>query len=80
MNITKGDDSDDPSFSLLITSEVNHVDASDWMLNLGATYHVTFRQDWFASFEKLDGEVVVMGNDQSNGIYEICNIRIRMHD
>ena len=55
VNIAKGDNFDDSCFSLLITPEVNHVDASDWMLDSGATYHVTPRRDWFASFEKVDG-------------------------
>ena len=45
MNVAKGDDSDDSSFSLLITPEVNHLDASDWMLDSDATYHVTPRGD-----------------------------------
>ena len=80
MNIAKGDDSDDSCFSLLITPEVNHVDASDWMLDSGATFHVTPRRDWFASFEKVDGGVVVMGNDQSCGVCGIGTVRIRMHD
>ena len=50
------------------------------MLDSGATYYVTPRQDWFVSFEKVDGGVVVMGNDQSSGICGIGTMRIRMHD
>ncbi|ONK81628.1 uncharacterized protein A4U43_C01F31260 [Asparagus officinalis] len=80
VNVARDDDSDDLCFSLLITPEVNHVDASNWMLDSGASYHVTPRRDWFASFERLDGGVVVMGNDQSCGIYRIGTIRIQMHD
>ena len=80
MNIAKDDDSDDSCFSLLITPEVNHMDALDWMLDFGATYHVTPRRDWFVSFEKVDGDIVVMENDQSCGVCGIGTVRIRMHD
>nr|ABD63150.1 Putative retroelement pol polyprotein, related [Asparagus officinalis] len=59
---------------------MNHLDASYWMLDSGATYHVTPRRDWFSSFERLDGGVIIMENDQSCGICTIGTVRIRMHD
>ena len=32
-------------------------------LNVGATYHVCPKREWFSSFEKLDGGLVLMGDD-----------------
>ena len=41
---------------------------------------MTPRRDCFASFEKLDKGIIVMGNDQSCGICGIGTMQIRMHD
>ena len=59
---------------------MNFTDSSEWMFGTGATFHVCPRRDWFARYEKLDGGVVVMGNDESCSTVGIGTIKIKMHD
>jgi len=57
-----GSDSDSPGYSLSITLIVCCSEKSEWILDMGATYHVCLKWEWFASFEKLDGGLVMFGD------------------
>ena len=67
MNVTKSDDNDSDSCSFLfsITPSICYLNASEWMLDSEAVYHVCPRREWFSSVEKLDEGVVIMGNDHA---------------
>ena len=61
-----GSDSYSLVVSLTITTPtVCYLDVSEWILDTGATYYVCPKQDWFTSFEKLDGGLVQMGDDST---------------
>ena len=51
------------SFSVTIPT-ISYSRDSEWMIDIGATYHVCPNRDWFSSFEKLDGRSVVMGDNR----------------
>jgi len=55
-NVTKldGENFDSSVFSLSITPSDCYSDASEWVLDVGATYRICLRREIFASFEKLD--------------------------
>ena len=68
MKSSQVDGSDSNSSVVLLTitiPTVCYLDVSDWILDMGATYHVCLGRDWFASFEKLDDCLVQMGDDST---------------
>ena len=68
-----GSDSDSSVVSLTITTlTFCYSDVSEWILDAGATYHVCSKQDWFASFEKLNDGMVQMGDDSTCSMDRWC--------
>ena len=82
MNVTKSDgkESDSSSFSLSITLSICFSDASEWLLDTRATYHICLRREWFSSLEKLDSGVVIMENDAACQMVRIGTVRIKIFD
>jgi len=58
-------DTDSSYFSLSITPSGYHVNASEWVLDTGSTYHICLRRELFASFEELDGDLISMRDDHT---------------
>ncbi|KAM1003335.1 hypothetical protein ACFX2C_003672 [Malus domestica] len=76
-NIAKSGD-DDFEFALASSYADGH--SNEWILDSGCTYHMCPIREWFSNFEKLDGGVVLMGNNnacKTQGIGKIC---LNMHD
>jgi len=67
------------SFSVT-TPTINYSGDSEWMLDIGATYHVCPNRDWFSNFEKLDSCSVVVGDDRPCNMKGICTVLIKMFD
>jgi len=82
VNIAKSDrnESNSSTFSLSITPSICYSDASEWLLDTRATYHIYPRREWFSSLEKLDNNVVIIGNDAACQMIEISTVRIKMFD
>ena len=40
-----------------------HVDCDVWLIDLGASYHMTPHKEWFSEYEKYDGGDVFLGDD-----------------
>ena len=49
-------------------------------MDAGATYHIYLRRERFSSYEKLDGGVVIMRNDDARQMVGISIIHIKMFD
>ena len=64
VNVAKldGEDSYSSTFSLSISPSNNHSDASEWVLDTGATYHICPGREMFDSFEKLNGGIMLFGD------------------
>ena len=75
----EGSDSQVFSFSVTIPT-VSYLDNSEWILDIGAIYHMCPNRDWFSSFENLDGRFAVMGDDHSRNVEGIGTVRIKMDD
>ena len=65
---------------LSITPSDCHSDASKWVLDAGATYHICPKREMFASFEKLDGGMMSFGDGYTCRVEEIGAVRIRLYD
>ncbi|KAH9708912.1 retrovirus-related pol polyprotein from transposon TNT 1-94-like protein [Citrus sinensis] len=51
-----------------------------WLIDLGATRHMTSRREWFHTYEPISGGSVYMGNDHALEIAGIGTIKIKMFD
>ena len=46
-----------------LASTATHVDHDVWLIDLGASYHMTPHMEWFSEYEKYDGGDVFLGDD-----------------
>lgn len=67
------DDSD------LLTAVVSDV-ADHWVLDSGASFHMTPNKDYFSSFDAKEGSSILMGNDATCKSMGVGSVRIRMYD
>ncbi|KAH9688940.1 Integrase catalytic domain-containing protein [Citrus sinensis] len=51
-----------------------------WLINSGATWHMTLRREWFHTYEPISGGSVYMGDDHALEIASIGTIKIKMFD
>jgi len=76
-----GSNSDSSIVLLTITvPTVCYSDASEWILDTDAAYHIFPKRDWFASFEKLDNSLVQMGDDSTSNMDGVGTVLIKMFD
>ena len=55
--------------------------ASDvWIVDSGATWHMTPQRDWFCSYEPISEGSVFMGNDHALEIAGIGTVKLKMYD
>ncbi|KAL8140268.1 hypothetical protein V2J09_006289 [Rumex salicifolius] len=59
-----------------ITSEYS----SNWILDIGCSYHMCPNRKWFTSYKAINGGTVLMGNGHGCETVGIGTIRIKMHD
>jgi len=50
----------------------------DWIVNYGATQHMTFEQEWFTMYECISPRRVFMGNDTVLEVIGKGNIKTTM--
>ena len=65
---------------LSITPSVFYSEVSEWILDMGATYHVCSKQKQFANVEKLDADLVSFGDRHTCYFKGICTVRIKIFD
>jgi hypothetical protein len=51
-----------------------------WVLDTACTSHMSYKRDWFTTYESVNGGSVLMGNGVACKIVGMGTIRIRMHD
>ena len=51
-----------------------------WIMDSGASWHMTLRKEWFHKYEPILKGFVFMGNDHALEIAGIGTIKIKMHD
>ena len=70
----------DSLYSLSITYTAYVVSSSEWILDIGATYHLCPIREWFTDVSKLESGAVVMGNDQPCRTMGIGTVRLKLFD
>jgi hypothetical protein len=51
-----------------LASSSTHADHEGWMVNLGASFHMTPCSEWFCEYDRYDGGVVFLGDDSTTKI------------
>lgn len=51
-----------------------------WLMDSGATWHMTPRREWFHQYEPISGGFVFMGDDHALEIAGIGTIKLKMFD
>jgi hypothetical protein len=59
-----------------LTSTGTHADHDVWLINLGASYHMTPHIEWFFEYEKYDGGDVFLGDDSTAKIIRHGRVKL----
>jgi hypothetical protein len=51
-----------------------------WLMDSGATWHMTPNRDWFHTYEPISGGTVFMGDNHTLEIVGIGTIKLKMYD
>jgi len=51
-----------------------------WLMDSGATWHITPNRDWFHTYEPISEGSLFIGNDHALEIAGICTIKLKMYD
>ncbi|KAE8691645.1 hypothetical protein F3Y22_tig00110888pilonHSYRG00123 [Hibiscus syriacus] len=54
--------------------------ANIWLIDSGATYHMTSRREWFYHYESVSGGSVYSCNDHALEIIDVRTIKLKMYD
>lgn len=61
----------------LAVSDLNPRD--NWVIDSGCTYHMTSRRDWFDTFNELDGNQILVGDNHTVEAKGIGSVRVNTH-
>jgi hypothetical protein len=59
-----------------LASTGTHADRDVWLIELGASYHMTPHREWFYEFEKYDGGDVFLGDESTTKIMEHGRVKL----
>ena len=65
---------------LLVVSDGSTEYDTIWILNSACSHHYTSHREWFATYQKVDGGSVSLGDDHPCKIARVGSIRMRMYD
>jgi hypothetical protein len=51
-----------------LDSSITHVDNEAWLVDSGASFHMTPHREWFYEYERYDGVNVFLGDDSTTRI------------
>lgn len=57
-----------------------HASKDVWLIDLGASFHMTLRKGWFSKYEKYDGGKVYLGDESHLKIVGHGRVKIRFPD
>jgi hypothetical protein len=63
-----------------LASSSTHVDNEAWLIDSGASFHMTSHMEWFCEYEKYDGGNVFLGNDSTTKIIGRGRVKLRLID
>ena len=63
-----------------LASTSTHVDHDVWLIDSGASYHMTPHREWFSEYEKYDGGDVFLGYDSTSKIMGCGRVKSLLKD
>jgi hypothetical protein len=57
-----------------------HADRDVWLIDSGASYHMTPHREWFSKYEKYDGVDVFLGDDSKTKILGRGRVKLLLKD
>jgi hypothetical protein len=63
-----------------LASSSTHADHEAWLIDSGASFHMTPHREWFCEYEKYDGGNVFLGNDSTTRIIGRGRVKLRLID
>jgi hypothetical protein len=63
-----------------LESTGTHADRDVWLIDLGASYHMTPQREWFCEYEKYDGGDVFLGDDSTIKIMGCRRVKLLLKD
>jgi hypothetical protein len=63
-----------------LASSRTHADHEAWLIELGASFHMTPHREWFYEYEKYDGGNVFLGKDSTTRIIGKGRVKLRLID
>jgi hypothetical protein len=63
-----------------LESTSTHVDRDVWLINSGASYHMTPHKEWFSEYEKYDGGDVFLEDDSTTKILGCGRVKLLLKD
>jgi hypothetical protein len=64
----KGKTSSEEGGDVYLASTSTHSDHDVWLINSGASFHMTPHREWFCEYEKYNGGDVFLGDDSTTRI------------
>jgi hypothetical protein len=63
-----------------LASTSTHADRDVWLIESGASYHMTPHREWFSEYEKYDGGDVFLGDDSKEKILGCGRVKSLLND
>jgi hypothetical protein len=63
-----------------LASTSTHADRDVWLIDSGASYHMTPHREWFSEYEKYDGGDVFLGDDSTTKILGRGRVKLLLKD
>ncbi|GLJ29753.1 hypothetical protein SUGI_0587340 [Cryptomeria japonica] len=73
-------ESDKEDGDAFIAALATHAGNDAWLIDLGASFHMTSNRDWFLEYEGFNGGKVYLGDDSALEIFGRGKVRIRFSD
>jgi hypothetical protein len=64
--------------NVYLASSSTHEDHEAWLVDSGASFHMTLHREWFCEYDKYDGGNVFLGNDSKNIIIGRGRFKLRL--
>jgi hypothetical protein len=63
---------------IYLESTSTHADRDVWLIESGASYHMTPHREWFSKYEKYDGGDVFLGDDSTSKIVGRGRVKLQL--
>ena len=74
------DKSSQDDVDAFVAALATHTSEDVWLIDSGASFHMTSQRDWFSKYEEFDGGKVYLGHNSHLNIVGHGRVKIRFHD